>query len=88
MSTQVRWHIYNAENVEHHTFEQAPEQWPEIQKGRVLWLDVVGLNAEMMKQLKEQYSIHHLIAEDMLNTRQRPKFERYERCFHRNFTDL
>ncbi len=45
----------------------------------VLWIDVVGLHdVELLRRLGEQFGLHPLALEDVLNTGQRPKMEPYE----------
>ncbi len=45
----------------------------------VLWIDVVGLHeVELVRALGEQFGLHPLALEDVLNTGQRPKMEPYE----------
>ncbi len=45
----------------------------------VLWIDVVGLHdVELLRRLGEQFDLHPLALEDVLNTGQRPKMEPYE----------
>lgn len=44
-----------------------------------LWLNVHGLHdANLMKQLGETFKLHPLTMEDILNTTQRPKVDRYD----------
>jgi magnesium transporter len=43
----------------------------------VRWINVDGLNPYVINQLKQQYELHTLAAEDVLNTPQRPKLEAY-----------
>ncbi len=45
----------------------------------VLWIDVVGLqDVALLSALGEQFGLHPLALEDVLNTGQRPKMEPYE----------
>lgn len=48
-------------------------------KRPVTWVQVTGLgDAAVLEQLGEIFKLHRLALEDVLNTRQRAKFERYE----------
>jgi len=45
----------------------------------VTWVNVEGLvNVKMIETIGEQFDIHPLVLEDILNTHQRPKFEEYD----------
>jgi magnesium transporter len=45
----------------------------------VTWIDVKGIhNAELISGLGEQFSIHPLVLEDIMNTHQRPKIELFD----------
>jgi magnesium transporter len=47
-------------------------------KPTITWIDVEGLtNIELLEQLGNQYGLHPLVMEDILNTDQRPKMEIY-----------
>ncbi len=43
----------------------------------LVWVDVDGPTPEDVKLLAEEFDVHHLAAEDLLEARQRPKLERY-----------
>lgn len=43
----------------------------------VIWINVRGLNSKAVEYIGEQFNIHNLILEDILNTNQRPKLEDY-----------
>lgn len=46
--------------------------------GMVNWFDLMGLHdVALIERLGEQFKIHSLVLEDVLNTQQRPKFEEY-----------
>jgi magnesium transporter len=47
----------------------------------ITWVDVVGLHeVAVIQELGELFGLHPLALEDVLNTGQRPKLERYEDC--------
>jgi magnesium transporter len=47
--------------------------------GSVIWVNVEGLiNVELIEAIGQQFDIHPLVLEDILNTQQRPKFEQYD----------
>jgi magnesium transporter len=48
----------------------------------VSWYDIQGLHdVELIRALGQQFNIHNLVLEDILDTGQRPKFEEYENSF-------
>lgn len=50
-----------------------------IQDGKVAWLNVVGLHdVDVIKKIGDQFKIHTLTLEDILNINQRPVFDDYE----------
>ncbi|MFX0034102.1 MAG: magnesium/cobalt transporter CorA [Candidatus Hermodarchaeota archaeon] len=55
------------------------EKLVEIKKGILRWIDITGLaDVKIIEEIGNQFNIHPLILEDILNTNQRPKFEDYE----------
>lgn len=49
--------------------------------GKHVWVDVYGLkNTKDISALCEEFGIHPLIAEDILNTQQRPKLDSFDEC--------
>lgn len=67
----------------HYTNDELVETEPEnledckslIAENSVTWINIDGLHdEEMMRKLGEQFNIHGLLLEDMLDTGQRPKF--------------
>ncbi|MDP2112474.1 MAG: magnesium/cobalt transporter CorA [Bacteroidota bacterium] len=67
----------------HYTKDELVETEPEnledcqshIAENSVTWINIDGLHdEEMMRKLGEQFNIHGLLLEDMLDTGQRPKF--------------
>jgi magnesium transporter len=44
----------------------------------VTWINVHGLNSKAVECIGQQFSIHPLVLEDILNTNQRPKLEDHE----------
>ncbi len=52
---------------------------PPVAPGRsVRWINVDGLNAYVVRQFMQEFGLHTLAAEDVLNTPQRPKLEAYD----------
>jgi len=50
----------------------------EVAKGRVVWIDIVGLgSAELIQGIGRIFDLHPLALEDAMHTHQRPKIEEY-----------
>jgi len=50
-----------------------------VQHGKIAWLNVIGLHdIDIIKQIGEQFNIHNLVLEDVLNVNQRPVFDEHE----------
>ena len=73
-------------SLEEFSEEDAQDTIPEFDSGeqqeRVRWLDVRGLHREgLIETIGRTHQIHSLVLEDILDIRQRPKFDEYERGF-------
>lgn len=69
-------HIYDHEHyTQHHTLQ--PAQIKEaLAANQQVWIDIHGLaNSQEINQCCTEFSIHPLIIEDILNTKQRPKLD-------------
>ena len=56
--------------------KQVEDCFPFKDTPTVTWINIDGLHrTEVVEALGERFDIHHLMLEDILNTRQRPKFE-------------
>ncbi len=50
----------------------------EVERGRVVWIDIVGLgSAELIASIGRIFDLHPLALEDAMHTHQRPKVEEY-----------
>ena len=69
---------YNAEELEERKI--TIEEISEIQdSNRVFWLNVVGLHeTQNIRALGDEFKIHNLALEDILNVNQRPTFDEYD----------
>ena len=74
--TQVIVHIYEKYNYQMVSYFNAEEINAALQAGKHVWIDVFGLaDNDFIAGLCKAYSIHPLVIEDLLNTRQRPKLD-------------
>ncbi|MBS0349572.1 MAG: magnesium/cobalt transporter CorA [Proteobacteria bacterium] len=70
---------YSTEGCEQKTGAKLPEVMLQPKAGAVTWLQVQGLqDIDLMEQLAQQYGLHPLTMEDILNVGQRPKIEEFE----------
>jgi magnesium transporter len=79
--TQTRISIvdYNKDILEEQTVESIEQILQCRERDTVTWVNIEGLgNVELIGAIGEQFNIHPLVLEDILNTHQRPKLEEYE----------
>ncbi len=70
---------YDESRYEFTSIENVEDAFPSKDKKSISWINVYGLHeVEMMKKLEQQFNIHPLVMEDILNTAQRPKIEIYD----------
>ncbi len=70
---------YDADSVFEAEFDSFEELMQRYDPTKVNWINIDGLgDLELMRKLGEQFSLHALALEDVLNTTQRPKFEHYD----------
>lgn len=50
----------------------------ELDETAVNWIHIAGLNTSMIEELGQQFDLHNLVLEDILNTSQRPKVDEFE----------
>lgn len=65
--------------------ESQPDDIPGLtdynKSGTVSWINFYGLHdVEKIRQIGQQFNLHPLIIEDIVNTDQRPKIEEYDNC--------
>jgi magnesium transporter len=67
------------------SYEERPVQIEEaldaVSPGRVTWINVDGLDPNVMSRLGERFGLHPLALEDAMDVPQRPKAERYEKHY-------
>lgn len=79
----IRVFEYGPDHCEERTLAAPAEIGGLSRTGSVTWIDVVGLHdIEAVRQVGEQFGLHPLALEDVLNTGHRPKTEEYpDHCF-------
>ena len=76
---RLRYTLYNKNTIEERLITSTSEIPAPVPEGSVLWLELDGLSdLTLLSQLGEQFNLHPLALEDVLNLGQRPKVEPYE----------
>lgn len=81
--TRVRRIEYNATDYAIDDIKRLSEcRLPAAQEPFVSWLDVDGVHeASVVERIGQQYQLHPLLLEDVMNTRQKPKLEQYDDAY-------
>jgi magnesium transporter len=74
---RMRLARYNLETL-HESELESPQNLPQPEAGKSLWLDVEGHDVDVISELGRRLSIHPLALEDVINVGQRPKVEEFE----------
>lgn len=76
---QVEIFDYTPAHFQHITSQDYQVALPYRDSPTVTWVDVNGLSqVQKIKELSAHYGLHPLLQEDIVNTKQRPKFEEFE----------
>lgn len=77
--TSIHCTRYNESNVETFKIDTVKQLKRNLKPGKVNWINITGIhNTDVMEEVGNEFSIHPLIIEDILNTEHRPKLEIYE----------
>lgn len=70
---------YNANGIQEKNITKIENCYLEPNPEKVIWLDIDGVHEERIVEIiGEQYKLHPLLLEDVLNTTQKAKIEQYE----------
>ncbi|MBK5275120.1 MAG: magnesium/cobalt transporter CorA [Desulfuromonadales bacterium] len=70
---------YDPDSFEEQRFQSVDECLPSLKRPGITWVNVEGVhNVEIIRHLGEQYALHPLVLEDIVNTVQRSKIEDYD----------
>ncbi len=70
---------FDASGAESREVERLEDLFPFQPLREIAWIEIGGIHdVKVIEQLGQQFSIHPLVLEDILNTTQRPKFEEYD----------
>ena len=71
--------LYSENIFEEKTFEDVEKIFPLINNDSLTWINIKGLsNVDALEKIGNQFGIHPLTIEDILNTEQRPKVEDFD----------
>ncbi|MBU0458265.1 magnesium/cobalt transporter CorA [Patescibacteria group bacterium] len=74
--------VYNKEVCEERTVDNVNDCKTFILNDHVNWINLDGIhNTQIVESLGQQFGLHPLLLEDILNTSHRPKIEEFEDCF-------
>jgi len=69
---------YNSEDFSIEEIKKLDLSITDIPKSKIRWINLLGLsNVQLIENLGESFELHPLVLEDVLNPKQRPKFEDY-----------
>lgn len=72
---------YDKDSSDFHVLNNVSEALAFKESNKVCWINVDGIHdVDVVAKLGEDFGIHPLLLEDVLNTRQRPKTEEYDEC--------
>ncbi|MFH1008818.1 MAG: magnesium/cobalt transporter CorA [Candidatus Latescibacterota bacterium] len=75
----IRIFDYGPDHLEEKIVQHVEDCFPYVGTDTVTWIDVDGIGeVEVIRKLGEQFKLHPLALEDVLNIPQRPKVEEYE----------
>ena len=70
---------YDPATFEKQSFQTVDDCLPHLERPGITWVNVEGVhNVDIIRQLGEQFALHPLVLEDIVNTVQRPKIEDYD----------
>lgn len=69
---------FGIQHYREHRYTEIPQEWPQASADNVVWVNLHGLqDVDLLMAVGQQFELHPLVLEDILNTQQRPKFEEY-----------
>lgn len=78
-SSSIQIIDYDSDNLQERELKDIKEAVPLKDTGSVTWINVDGVHdTEVIKSIGENFGLHPLVMEDIVNTGQRPKIEEYD----------
>lgn len=78
---RITVHDYSENHIDEFTIDDIEQIRPYLESSSKTWIKVYGLHdLTKLKSIWGYFNLHPLIQEDIVNTSQRPKIERYDNC--------
>ncbi|MFX1478708.1 MAG: magnesium/cobalt transporter CorA [Promethearchaeota archaeon] len=78
LKTTIKIIDYNKEHYSQMVLATLDKNLSSFDKSRFRWIHIIGLSdVKLIEDIGNQFNLHHLLLEDILNTNQRPKLENY-----------
>lgn len=74
----IRTIAYDNSKVDEQVFDTAEAATSSLDEKLITWVDVVGIDSKLLRQIGRRFGIHPLSLEDVVNIGQRAKWEHYE----------
>ncbi|MFX1488943.1 MAG: CorA family divalent cation transporter, partial [Promethearchaeota archaeon] len=78
LETTIKIIDYNKEHYNQMVLAPLDKNLSSFNKSKFRWIHIIGLSdVRLIEDIGNQFNLHHLLLEDILNTNQRPKLENY-----------
>ena len=71
---------YTEKKLEEKTIQDIADCFKYKKTKTVSWIDIDGTTPDIVEKIGQEYGLHPLLMEDLLDVEQRPKFEEYDTC--------
>ncbi len=68
---------YDAKNLNEKKIQRIEECFPFKESPTVTWINIEGVDPQVIQKIDKHFGIHPLVSEDIVNLGQRPKMEDY-----------
>jgi len=68
---------YDTKNFQEKEVKQVDECFPFKESPTITWINIEGINPQIIQSIDEYYGVHPLVSEDIVSSGQRPKMEDY-----------
>ncbi|MFH1786461.1 MAG: magnesium/cobalt transporter CorA [archaeon] len=88
ISSKITLFEYNGKTYSERVVNSADECFPSKKSSNVSWINVDGLNPDVINSLGKSFGIHPMVQEDILDTGQRPKTEVFDNYIYMVFKQI
>ncbi len=68
---------YDVKNFQEKKVQKVEECFPFKDSPTITWINIEGINPQIIQSIGDHYGVHHLVSDDIINSEQRPKMEDY-----------